>query len=300
VMATVKRVLATGGTETLEYTLDALSGREYFEARFVASGPDEVVAIVRDVTERARAEAELRAAKEAAEKASQLKSDFLSTMSHELRTPLTAIAGYTEFLQRGPGLSLEQAEDVNQISRSAHHLLGLISDVLDLSRIEAGALSLRSEPVLVAEVVEEALAQLLPQITAKQLRVETSVPPALTVRADRQRLRQILLNLVGNAVKFTEYGMVTIDSVSTAASIEVAVTDTGLGIAPDALPRIFDEFRQADSSMTRRFGGAGLGLAIAKKLAELQGGQIAVSSEVGFGSTFTLHLPAALNASEHQ
>ena len=292
VMAAIRRVLTTGGTETLEYTLEAAGGREFFEARFVASGPDEVVAIVRDVTERARAETELRAAKEAAEKASQLKSDFLSTMSHELRTPLTSIAGYSEFLQRSPGLNPEQMEDVNQISRSAHHLLGLISDVLDLSRIEAGATSLRVEPVLVAAVIEEALAQLLPQITAKHLRVVTTVPAALTVRADRQRLRQILLNLVGNAVKFTDHGMVSIDGVTTPRGIEVAVTDTGLGIAPETLPRIFDEFRQADSSMTRRFGGAGLGLAIAKQLAELHGGQISVSSEVGFGSTFTLHLPA--------
>ena len=208
--------MTTSGAETLEYTLEAANGREYFEARFVASGPDEVVAIVRDVTERARAEAELRAAKEAAEKASQLKSDFLSTMSHELRTPLTSIAGYAEFLQRGPGLSPEQAEDVNQISRSAHHLLGLISDVLDLSRIEAGAPPCALSRCGSPKSSRKPSTNCCPDHRQAAARRDHGAgrvggargPPATA---------QILLNLVGNAVKFTDHGMVSIDGVDHAA-----------------------------------------------------------------------------------
>jgi PAS domain S-box-containing protein len=293
VSAAISRVVNSGGTETIEYSLDVVGGHADFEARLVASGPDEVVAIVRNVTERARADAELRAAKDAAEKASQLKSAFLSTMSHELRTPLTAIAGYTELLQRGPGLSPEQAADVRQISRSADHLLTLVGDLLDLSRIEVGAMVLRMEPVVVAEIVEETLAQLSPQATAKGLSMENSVPTGLIARGDRQRLRQILLNLVGNAVKFTPQGSIRISGDATGKDIAITVSDTGIGIVPEALPHIFEEFRQADGSMTRQFGGAGLGLAIARKLAELHGGHITVASQSGAGSTFTLHLPAA-------
>jgi two-component system sensor histidine kinase/response regulator len=292
VMRTITRVLDTGGMEIEEYALDTESEQVFFEARFVAAGPDEVVVIVRNVTERARAEAELRAAKEAAEKANHLKSAFLSTMSHEVRTPLTSIVGYTDLLLGNPALSSDFAEDLDHIARSSRHLLALVNDLLDLSRIEAGAMPLRIERVPLTEVVAEALALLAPQIASKGLAVENCVPAHLMVAADRQRLRQILLNQIGNAIKFTRVGMVAINAQRTADQIQIAVTDTGIGIPAAALPRIFDEFRQADSSTTRRFGGAGLGLAIAKQLAELHGGHVSVFSDVGTGSTFTVHLPA--------
>ena len=172
VMMAIANVLDHGGIDVVEYALDSESGHEFFEARIVAAGQDEVVAIVRNVTKQAQSEATLRAAKEAAERANQLKSAFLSTMSHELRTPLTSIAGYTELLQQQAGLNPELAEDVNHMARSTRHLLALVSDLLDLSRIDAGAMPLRVEPVLVADVIADTLIQLAPQIGSKGLAVE--------------------------------------------------------------------------------------------------------------------------------
>jgi PAS domain S-box-containing protein len=266
-----------------------------------AGQPLHVVAHVQDVTERKRAEAELLAAKDAAEQASRLKSGFLSTMSHELRTPLTAIIGYADLLrltQPDP----EALADVDQIARSADQLLVLIDDLLDLSRIEAGRVDLSEEDVDLAEVVAGVAAAVAPQAAAKGLTLVVDVPADLPpVRGDAGRLRQLLLNLAGNAVKFTERGSVTIAARATAVgagagAVDVSVADTGIGIAAAALPHIFDEFRQADGSTTRRYGGSGLGLAIADRLARMHGGAIAVASEPAVGSTFTLHLPRAATA----
>jgi PAS domain S-box-containing protein len=236
--------------------------------------PLHVVVHVQDVTERKRAEAELLAAKQAAEQASRLKSGFLSTMSHELRTPLTAIMGYAGLLRLGP-LDPEAAADVDQIARSADQLLELIDDLLDLSRIEAGKLELATDDVDVAAVLAEVAAAVRPR-----------------VRGDAVRIRQLLLNLVDNAVKFTERGSVTVTARAAGGeSVRIAVADTGIGIAPEALPHVFDEFRQADGSPTRRFGGSGLGLAIVDRLVRMHGGAVGVESTPGAGSTFTVHLP---------
>ncbi len=256
-----------------------------------AGQPLHVVAHVQDATERKRAEAELLAAKEAAEQASQLKSGFLSTMSHELRTPLTAIMGYADLLQMAP-LGADDAADLAQISRSADQLLELIDDLLDLSRIEAGRLELELGDVGIAEVIDGVVASLTPQAAAKGLTLAIDLPPGLpSVRGDAGRLRQLLLNLAGNAVKFTERGTVSVTVRPEAGGVAVAVADTGIGIAPDILPHIFDEFRQADGSTTRRYGGSGLGLAIADRLVRMHGGTIAVESRLGVGSTFTVVLP---------
>jgi PAS domain S-box-containing protein len=257
-----------------------------------AGQPLHLVCQIQDVTERKRAEAELRAAKEAAEEASRLKSGFLSTMSHELRTPLTAIMGYAE-LMLGAKLGPIEEADAAQISRSARHLLALVDDLLDLSRIEAGRLELAPEEVDLAGVVARVVAEVVPLAAAKGLSLTVDAPAGLPrVRADPVRLRQLLLNLAGNAVKFTERGTVTLTARCAAGGVEVAVADTGIGIAPEALTHIFDEFRQADSSTTRRYGGSGLGLAIAHRLAQMHGGAITVESTQGAGSTFTLWLPA--------
>jgi signal transduction histidine kinase len=215
-------------------------------------------------------------------------------MSHELRTPMNAIIGYAHLLLDGLSgpLRPSQADDVRQIADGADRLLGLIDDVLDLSRIEAGRLDLTAEPVDLTAVVAEVTAQMAPLASRKGLDVVVDPAPGLpAVRADPLRVRQILLNLVGNAVKFTEAGSVRVTSRATEDGVEVAVTDTGIGIAPEVLPHVFDEFRQADTGTTRRYGGSGLGLAISRRLAELHGGTIAAESTPGVGSAFTLRLP---------
>jgi signal transduction histidine kinase len=248
-----------------------------------------------DVTERKRWEEQLVAAKEAAEEASRLKSAFLSTMSHELRTPLTAIMGYSNLLLAGIGgdLTPRQAADVGLIAAGADRLLALINDVLDLTRLGAGMLTLEPAAVDLAALVDGVAAEVAPQAAAKALAIAIDVPPGLVIRADPLRLHQVLLNLVGNAVKFTEAGRIAITARRGDDRVEIAVADTGIGIAPHALPRVFDEFRQADESTTRRFGGSGLGLAIARRLVELHGGTIRAESTPGVGSVFTVVLPVA-------
>ncbi|HEX5497958.1 MAG TPA: PAS domain S-box protein, partial [Thermomicrobiales bacterium] len=261
--------------------------------------PVHIVSQMQDVTARKEAETALRAAKETAEEASRLKSQFLATMSHELRTPLQSIIGYADLLLQGMdgALTDDQTDDVAAIERGARRLLELINDVLDLSRIEAGQLHLEPMAVDLAAIVEQTLADVRLQAAAKRLSLVVSLPTDLPpLRADPVRLRQILLNLVGNAVKFTAEGGVTVSAQPTAAGVAVAVADTGIGIAPDALPHIFDEFRQADGSMTRRYGGSGLGLAIANRLVRLHRGAIAVESAPGVGSIFTVTLPCHADA----
>ncbi len=256
--------------------------------------PLHIVSQIQDVTARKQADADLRAAKEAAEEASHLKSQFLATMSHELRTPLQSIIGYADLLLQGMDgpLSADQVDDVASIERGARRLLELINDVLDLSRIEAGQLQLVPETVDLAAIVEQTLADVRLPAAAKRLSMVVSLPSDLPpLQADPVRLRQILLNLVGNAVKFTSEGGVTVSARRAEGGVEIVVVDTGIGIAPEALPHIFDEFRQADGSMTRRYGGSGLGLAIAARLVRLHRGAIGVESALGVGSTFTVTLP---------
>ncbi|HEU5433300.1 MAG TPA: PAS domain S-box protein, partial [Thermomicrobiales bacterium] len=261
-----------------------------------AGQPLHIVSQIQDVTARKQAEAELRAAKEAAEEASHLKSQFLAMMSHELRTPLQAIIGYADLLLQGMDgpLSGDQTDDIAAMERGARRLLDLINDVLDLSRIEAGQLHIEPETVNLAAVIEQTFADVRLQAAAKQIALVVALPPDLPpLRADPVRLRQILLNLVGNAVKFTAEGRVIVSARASAAGVEVIVADTGIGIAPEAAPHIFDEFRQADGSMTRRYGGSGLGLAIANRLVRLHRGAITVESAPGAGSTFTVTFPHA-------
>jgi PAS domain S-box-containing protein len=255
-----------------------------------------LVGICRDVTELKRTQDELRLAKEAAEAANRLKSEFLSTVTHELRTPLTSIQGYLELLLDGAAgeITPEQQRFLEIVHANSRRLTAFINDVLDLAKIEAGRLDLELRPVDLAGAVEQVRAVLQPQATAKGLALEIEVPPGVPpVAADPERLHQILVNLAGNAAKFTERGRVAISARAQEGWVEVAVADTGIGIAPDVLPHVFDEFRQADSAITRRFGGSGLGLAIAKQLTELHGGTLAVASEVGVGTTFALRLPTA-------
>lgn len=250
-----------------------------------------------DITARKALEQELRDALDTARGANLATSQFLAMMSHELRTPMQAILGYAELLHAsGAGtLSADQMTDVQSIQQSARRITALIDQMLDLSRMQAGQLELTIRPVKLAPIVEQVRQDIAPQAASKALAVATDLPASLPpVLAESKRLHQILLNLVGNAVKFTEReGWVRISANSTGQRVDVAVSDSGIGIPASALEYIFDEFRQADSSTYRRYGGAGLGLAIARRLAEQQGGSITVTSLPGEGSTFTLHLPIA-------
>ena len=234
-----------------------------------------------------------------AEAATRAKSEFLANMSHEIRTPMTAILGFTECL-RDPALAVEEREaQLDIIRRNGDHLLTVLNDILDLSKIEAGQMAVEAVEVDLPALLSEVASLMRVRAAAKGLGFEliyqTAVPERVTT--DPTRLRQILLNLVGNAIKFTERGEVrlrvsTHDPATEVARICIAVEDTGIGIAPERLEQLFRAFAQGDSSMSRRFGGTGLGLVISQRLARLLGGEVALSSTPGQGSTFTVTVPA--------
>jgi signal transduction histidine kinase len=228
------------------------------------------------------------------ERANRLKSEFLASVSHELRTPMNAIIGYTKLMLDGLDgeMTAQQQTDLFRVAQAADNLLGLINGLLDLAKIEAGKMELNVEEVNIAEVTEEAVELVRPHADEKGLQVRALIPPGLSnVWADRARVRQVLANMLANAVKFTERGTVSVAAAAAEGWVTVSVSDTGVGISPEAQAYVFDEFRQADSSTTRRYGGTGLGLAISKRLVTLHGGRIWVDSEVGRGSTFHFTLP---------
>lgn len=240
---------------------------------------------------------ELRRSEEAAERANRAKSQFLANVSHEIRTPMTAILGGTELLLRDD-LTAAARQRIEVIRRSASELLRVIDDILDVSKIEAGKMELRPEDFHPRNLVEGILALFQPDVRRRSvsLKAEVADPVPRKVHADAGRLRQILLNLVSNAVKFTQEGSVTLQvdyssRASNRGELVIAVTDTGVGIEPEVLPRLFEPFARADESITRRVGGTGLGLTISRRLATLMGGSLDVESQLGTGSTFTLKLP---------
>ncbi|RWC37098.1 MAG: GAF domain-containing protein [Mesorhizobium sp.] len=228
------------------------------------------------------------------EAASRHKSQFLANMSHELRTPLNSVLGFTELLVDGiyGELPDKAKTTVARVQANGRHLLGLINDVLDLSKIEAGQLTLAIEDYSVGQIVRSTVTAVEPLARAKDLELSTTVAENLPIgRGDERRLTQVLLNLAGNAVKFTETGAVDITADAVNGHFEIAVRDTGPGIAPKDQLLIFEEFQQVDSSSTRQKGGTGLGLAISKRIVEMHGGTIGVESELGSGSTFCLKIP---------
>jgi PAS domain S-box-containing protein len=232
----------------------------------------------------------------ALEQASHLKSQFLANMSHEFRTPLNAIMGYTSMLLQGVNGELlpTQQRNLERVDSNARHLLSIINDILDISRIEAGRMPLHLTDFSLRELLVEVVAELEPIIERSRLTVSTRLAPAVPrLYSDRAKVKQILVNLLTNAIKFTSKGSVSVtaEPVRGSADVRIKVIDTGIGIADSDQGKIFEDFRQADSSPAREYGGAGLGLAICRRLARMLGGAISVTSAVGKGSTFTLDLP---------
>lgn len=285
--------------------------------------PDRLTGTVLDITERKLAQlqleeakasleqtvaertAQLQAALVEAESADRVKSAFLATMSHELRTPLNSILGFTGILLQslaGP-LNPEQHKQLGMVRGSARHLLELINDVLDLSKIEAQQLQVHRDPFDLAAAVDRIVASVAPQAATRGLTLSASLPPGpLDMLGDRRRVEQVLLNLLSNAIKFTEQGGVklTVETMPRAdapteatgpCAVRIRVTDTGIGIAPDVLPTLFRPFQQVDTGLTRTHEGTGLGLAICSRLVELMGGTINVESNLGVGTTVTVIFP---------
>ncbi len=261
-------------------------------SRLTAPRGEIITAIVRDVTERAEAERSLAAAAEHAHAASQAKSAFLAAMGHEIRTPLNGVLGMAQVMA-GDELPPRQRERLAIIRESGESLLHILNDLLDFSKIEAGKLTLEDAEFDLEDLLRSAHAAFSALASQKGLtyRLKISERSKGLYRSDPLRLRQILHNLISNAIKFTAEGGVEVSVSHRAGALLLEVTDTGIGIPPEGLPQLFDKFEQVDSSTTRRFGGTGLGLAICRDLAGLMGGRISVASEVGAGSTFRVEIP---------
>src|SRR3954470_2051899 len=248
---------------------------------------------IQDVTDQKRLEAELRVALQKSDDATKAKSAFLANMSHEIRTPMNGIMGMTE-LALDTELTAEQRDYLNTVKWSADALLNLINDILDFSKIEAGRIELDPVEFLLRDAISETLNPLALRATSKGLELASDIAPDVpdAIIADVYRLRQVIVNLVGNAIKFTEKGEVVLSARVVASEgeervLEFAVRDTGIGISAEAAAKVFQAFEQADVATTRKYGGTGLGLSISKQLVELMGGQIRLESTPGRGSTFS-------------
>jgi PAS domain S-box-containing protein len=260
--------------------------------------PEFFLAMIEDITKRKQTEMKLRASQAAAEAGNRAKSEFLATMSHELRTPLNAIIGLSQLLQQEMlgTLNEQQKEYINCIYSNGEHLLAIINDILDLSKVEAGKEELNLSPVPVADLCNYVLSTVCEQAKAKGLELISEIDPHADICiGDMQRLRQMLINLLTNAIKFTSSGHVCLEIKKVPQGITFAVADTGIGIDSSQFQLIFEPFKQLDSQLNRQYAGTGLGLALTRKLARLHGGDVTVISKLGVGSCFTLFLPDKAN-----
>jgi len=268
------------------------------------------IVFLRDVTQQVLAEQEIRRvnqhlsrARDEALSASRAKSDFLANMSHELRTPLNAIIGYADLLQEEAEEKGEPGDDLLRIRRAGEHLLALINDILDLSKIEAGKMEVHCDSFTPNDLIDDVLLTVQPLAAKNNNALEVSVGTALgEMRADRLKLRQVLINLLSNACKFTENGVVSLaamrDETVDSGQFRFTIADNGIGISEEQQAGLFEQFRQLDSSTTRKYEGSGLGLALSRQFCRMMGGDIEVRSEIGRGSTFTVVLPAACICSD--
>ncbi|RYB03694.1 response regulator [Lichenibacterium ramalinae] len=304
--AALKGVVTAGEPATIEKRLLRPDGTTLWVANTKSliapvAGQRTVLTVAIDITERKAVERALADAKAVAEEANLAKSTFIANMSHELRTPLSAIIGYSEMMLEEVEDGAEAADlaiDIRKIESNARHLLGLINDVLDLSKIESGKMEVYAERFEVAPLVEEVAAAVQSLVAKKRNRLELRLDPGLgSMETDLTKIRQMLLNLLSNAAKFSEDGTIVLSAARVAAPgapdrVRFAVADTGVGMSEEQLGRLFQRFTQADSSTTRKFGGTGLGLSLTRAFADMLGGDVSVESAEGQGSTFSIALPA--------
>ena len=295
---TTWRCLQAGESHTGEYPTPANEGRKlWIQASFNpildASGQVfKIMQLITDITARHAMEQELLHAKERAEAAAAARSTFLANMSHEIRTPMNAIIGFSEALLETP-LNPAQERHLHTVHRSARSLLRLLNDILDTAKLDKGAVELEVDDFSLADLCNLVLAAQRIQAERKGLQLRQHIAPQVPayLKGDALRIQQVLTNLVGNAVKFTEHGHVSLNATYDQGTLRLSVQDSGIGISPQQIERIFDPFAQADASTTRRYGGTGLGTTISRQLVELMGGDITVTSQLGLGSEFIVILP---------